>query len=159
MYGYATYTYKEGLFIYTIEGLIRDLSETGCDIRGMKPQGVGSQIRVMLSLRDQQPPLCVSRAIVSWVAGDCFGIKFPKLKPQEYELLLFFAEHKGQMLSREFILDRVWGWDFIGDSRTVDVHVRWLRQKIEPDPSNPQYILTVFGVGYRFVSDREWAAR
>jgi DNA-binding response OmpR family regulator len=72
------------------------------------------------------------------------------LKPQEYELLLFFAEHKGQMLSREFILERVWGWDFIGDSRTVDVHVRWLRQKIEEDASNPQRIVTVRGGGYRF---------
>lgn len=72
------------------------------------------------------------------------------LKPQEYELLVFFAEHKGQMLSREFILERVWGWDYIGDSRTVDVHVRWLRQKIEPDPSNPRRIVTVRGGGYRF---------
>lgn len=73
-----------------------------------------------------------------------------QLKPQEYELLLFFAEHKGQMLSREFILERVWGWDFIGDSRTVDVHVRWLRQKIEKDPGNPVRIITVRGGGYRF---------
>jgi len=72
------------------------------------------------------------------------------LKPQEYQLLLFFAEHKGQMLSREFILERVWGWDFIGDSRTVDVHVRWLRQKIEADPGNPTRIVTVRGGGYRF---------
>ena len=72
------------------------------------------------------------------------------LKPQEYQLLLFFAEHKGQMLSREFILERVWGWDFIGDSRTMDVHVRWLRQKIEADASNPTRIVTVRGGGYRF---------
>ena len=72
------------------------------------------------------------------------------LKPQEYELLLFFAEHKGKMLSREFILERVWGWDFIGDSRTVDVHVRWLRQKIEEDASAPKRIITVRGGGYRF---------
>src|SRR5512140_1332824 len=72
------------------------------------------------------------------------------LKPQEYELLLFFAEHRGQMLSREFILERVWGWDFIGDSRTVDVHVRWLRQKIEEDAGNPTRIVTVRGGGYRF---------
>lgn len=72
------------------------------------------------------------------------------LKPQEYQLLLFFAEHKGQMLSREFILERVWGWDFIGDSRTVDVHVRWLRQKIEEDASDPKRIVTVRGGGYRF---------
>ncbi len=72
------------------------------------------------------------------------------LKPQEYDLLLFFGEHKGQMLSREFILERVWGWDYIGDSRTVDVHVRWLRQKIEKDASNPERIVTVRGGGYRF---------
>jgi len=72
------------------------------------------------------------------------------LKPQEYELLVFFAEHKGQMLSREFVLERVWGWDFIGDSRTVDVHVRWLRQKIEEDPGKPKRIVTVRGGGYRF---------
>lgn len=72
------------------------------------------------------------------------------LKPQEYDLLVFFAEHKGQMLSREFILERVWGWDFIGDSRTVDVHVRWLRKKIEEDASEPKRIVTVRGGGYRF---------
>jgi DNA-binding response OmpR family regulator len=72
------------------------------------------------------------------------------LKPQEYDLLLFFAQHKGQMLSREHILERVWGWDYIGDSRTVDVHVRWLRQKIEKDPAQPKRIVTVRGGGYRF---------
>jgi DNA-binding response OmpR family regulator len=73
-----------------------------------------------------------------------------QLKPKEYELLQFLAEHKGQMLSREFILERVWGWDYIGDSRTVDVHVRWLRQKIEADPASPERIITVRGGGYRF---------
>lgn len=73
-----------------------------------------------------------------------------QLKPKEYELLEFFTSHKGQMLSREFILERVWGWDFIGDSRTVDVHVRWLRQKIEEDASSPTRIITVRGGGYRF---------
>jgi DNA-binding response OmpR family regulator len=72
------------------------------------------------------------------------------LKPKEYDLLAFFASHRGQMLSREFILERVWGWDYIGDSRTVDVHVRWLRQKIESDPSHPERIVTVRGGGYRF---------
>jgi len=72
------------------------------------------------------------------------------IKPKEYELLLFFAEHRGQMLSREFILERVWGWDYIGDSRTVDVHVRWLRQKIEKDASSPTRLVTVRGGGYRF---------
>lgn len=72
------------------------------------------------------------------------------LKPKEYELLQFLAQHRGKVLSREFILERVWGWDYIGDSRTVDVHVRWLRAKIEDDPAQPQRIVTVRGAGYRF---------
>lgn len=72
------------------------------------------------------------------------------LKPKEYDLLLFFAEQPGKMLSREFILERVWGWDYAGDSRTVDVHIRWLRKKIESDPSTPNRIITVRGGGYRF---------
>jgi DNA-binding response OmpR family regulator len=73
-----------------------------------------------------------------------------QLKPQEYNLLLFLAEHKGQLLKREFILERLWGWDYIGDSRTVDVHIRWLRQEIEADPQVPKRIVTVRGGGYRF---------
>jgi DNA-binding response OmpR family regulator len=72
------------------------------------------------------------------------------LKPQEYDLLLFFAQHKGQMLSRDYILERLWGWDYTGDSRTVDVHVRWLRQKIEKEAGEPTRIVTVRGGGYRF---------
>jgi len=72
------------------------------------------------------------------------------LKPKEYELLEFFASHRGQMLSREFVLERVWGWDYIGDTRTVDVHVRWLRQKIERDAGEPERIITVRGGGYSF---------
>ena len=71
------------------------------------------------------------------------------LKPQEYELLLFLAQHRGQALSREFLLERVWGWEFVGGTRTVDVHVHWLREKIEIDPANPQRIITVRGSGYR----------
>jgi DNA-binding response OmpR family regulator len=72
------------------------------------------------------------------------------LKPKEYELLLFLAQHRGQMLSRDTILEQVWGWNYIGDSRTVDVHIRWLREKIEQDPGNPIRIVTVRGAGYRF---------
>jgi DNA-binding response OmpR family regulator len=72
------------------------------------------------------------------------------MKPKEYELLLFLARHKGKVLSRELILERVWGWEFSGGSRTVDVHVRWLREKIEAEPANPQRIITVRGGGYRF---------
>lgn len=72
------------------------------------------------------------------------------VKPKEFELLVFLAQHRGQVLSREFILKRVWGWDYVGDSRTVDVHVRWLREKIERNPGSPTRIQTVRGAGYRF---------
>jgi len=76
--------------------------------------------------------------------------KIVNLKPKEYELLFYFAKHKNQVLSRDQILESVWGWDYVGDSRTVDVHVRWIREKIENDPANPQRIITVRGAGYRF---------
>ncbi len=72
------------------------------------------------------------------------------LKPKEFDLLLFLAEHHRQALSRQFLLERVWGWDFAGGTRTVDVHIHWLRQKIEPNPANPSRIITVRGSGYRF---------
>ncbi len=71
-------------------------------------------------------------------------------KPKEYELLTFMGQHRGRVLTRELILERVWGWGFVGDSRTVDVHIRWLREKIEPVPEKPQRIITVRGAGYRF---------
>jgi DNA-binding response OmpR family regulator len=72
------------------------------------------------------------------------------LKPKEYELLLYFASHQGRAINRETILEQVWGWDYIGESRTVDVHVRWLREKIEKDPTYPVRLVTVRGAGYRF---------
>ena len=72
------------------------------------------------------------------------------LSSKEFELLKVLASHPGQVLTREQLLDLVWGNDFYGDSRTVDVHIRWLREKIENDPGNPEYILTIRGTGYKF---------
>lgn len=73
-----------------------------------------------------------------------------ELKPKEYELLVFLARNKGSVLTREVILEKVWGWDYFGDSRTVDVHVRWLREKIEEKPAEPKRIITIRSAGYRF---------
>ncbi len=67
----------------------------------------------------------------------------------EFRLLSELAEHPGKVLSREHLLERVWGYDYFGDGRLVDVHVRRLRTKIEPDPANPRFILTVRGMGYK----------
>ncbi len=72
------------------------------------------------------------------------------LKPKEFDLLFYFTRHKGQLVSREILLEQVWGWDFSGGSRTVDVHVRWLREKIEENPAAPVRLITVRGAGYRF---------
>ena len=72
------------------------------------------------------------------------------LKPKEFDLLVFLARNQGLVLSRDLILERVWGWDYDGGSRTVDVHVRWLREKIEEDPSIPTRLITIRSVGYRF---------
>jgi two-component system OmpR family response regulator len=71
------------------------------------------------------------------------------LTPKEYDLLVFLATNKGLVFSREQLLDKVWGYDYAGDTRTVDVHIRWLRQKIESDPAKPERLVTVRGTGYK----------
>ena len=73
-----------------------------------------------------------------------------ELKPREFELLALLVANKGRAFTREQILERLWGHDYIGDTRTVDVHIRWLREKIEADPGSPKRIITIRGVGYRF---------
>lgn len=71
------------------------------------------------------------------------------LTPREYELMAFMVCHPGRALSRNQLLDGVWGTDYVGESRIVDVHIRHLREKLEEDPANPRHILTVRGFGYR----------
>lgn len=69
---------------------------------------------------------------------------------REFDLLVFLIKRRGQVFTRDQLLEKVWGYDYAGDTRTVDVHIRWLRQKIETDPAHPQWLLTVRGVGYKF---------
>jgi two-component system, OmpR family, response regulator len=71
------------------------------------------------------------------------------LSPKEFDLLAFLAQNVRRAFSRDYLLDKVWGYEYGGDTRTVDVHVRWLRQKIEKDPAKPEVLLTVRGVGYK----------
>ena len=72
-----------------------------------------------------------------------------ELTPKEFDLLVFLARNRGFVFSRGQLLEKVWGYDFAGDTRTVDVHIRWLRQKIETDPNNPKHLITVRGTGYK----------
>jgi two-component system phosphate regulon response regulator PhoB len=72
------------------------------------------------------------------------------LSPKEFRLLELFMSYPRRVWSREQLIDQVWGADFLGDTKTVDVHIRWLREKLEQDPSQPEYLITVRGFGYRF---------
>jgi two-component system alkaline phosphatase synthesis response regulator PhoP len=74
-----------------------------------------------------------------------------ELSAREFQLLRYFIEHREATLSRDELLNEVWGYDSLPTTRTVDVHVAWLRQKLEPNPRHPQFILTVHGLGYKFV--------
>jgi two-component system OmpR family response regulator len=71
------------------------------------------------------------------------------LTPKEFDLLAFLARNRGFVFNREQLLEKVWGYDYAGDTRTVDVHIRWLRQKIETNPRKPEYLMTVRGTGYK----------
>jgi Response regulators consisting of a CheY-like receiver domain and a winged-helix DNA-binding domain len=82
------------------------------------------------------------------------GGKLLEMPLKEFELLKMLIINKGKVLSRELLLDKIWGFDYYGETRTVDVHIRYLRQKIEDDDSNPIYIETIRGIGYRF-NDKE----
>jgi len=77
------------------------------------------------------------------------GATMLQLTPKEFDLLAFLARNKGFVFNRDQLLEKVWGYDFAGDTRTVDVHISWLRQKIETDPNNPKHLVTVRGTGYK----------
>jgi len=81
----------------------------------------------------------------------CREKQLVEMTAKEFKLLQYFITHRGVTISRDELLDAVWGYNTIPSSRTVDVHINWLRQKIEPNPENPRYILTVHGFGYKFI--------
>lgn len=82
------------------------------------------------------------------------GEKKLELTPKEFELLTLMLAHQGKVFTRETLLEKVWGYEYSGDTRTVDVHIRHLRQKLSDDSSYPEYIETVRGVGYRFIEEK-----
>ncbi len=133
--------------------------ELGADDYVGKPFSLGellARVRAILRRTDRQP--AGSREVLdagalrvdtgsrrAWREGAEIT-----LSQKEFDLLTCLIRNRGLALSRDVLLERVWGYDFLGDSRTVDVHIRWLREKVEQDPGRPVYIQTVRGVGYRF---------
>lgn len=99
----------------------------------------------------QTPQLTIAEIALDPVARQVTRAGRPvELSRREFELLQYLMEHAGQAISRQELLDKIWGESWIGNPRTLDVHIRWLREKLEEDPANPKYLETVHGFGYRF---------
>lgn len=133
--------------------------EIGADDYLAKPFGMRELIarcRSLLRRANRQPQLQEQLVIqfqeIALYPQECrvtVREEAASLSPKEFTLLELFMNNPRRVFSRDQLLERVWGIDFMGDSKTVDVHIRWLREKLELDPSNPQYIITVRGFGYR----------
>lgn len=133
--------------------------ETGADDYVVKPFSLGELMaRVRANLRrgragqpQQTTRLASGELSLDLLArrGSLNGDEL-RLTHREFDLLAELMRNQGAVLSRDLLLNSVWGYDYVGDSHTVDVHIRWLREKIEVEPSSPRRIVTVRGVGYRF---------
>ena len=132
--------------------------EVGADDYLVKPFGLRELVaRCRALLRRQRSgaasPAELRHQGLSLYPGECRvtrdGLEL-KLSPKEYRLLELFMQNPRRVWSRDQLIEQVWGIDYIGDSKTVDVHIRWLREKIEDDPSHPSHLVTVRGFGYRF---------
>jgi DNA-binding response OmpR family regulator len=131
--------------------------ELGADDYVTKPfsfRELSARIRAVLRRGEQTggplPPMLDLGAVRVDLAGHRVlrdGVEVP-MKPKVFELLAFLLRNAGQVISRDQLLERVWGYDYAGETRTVDVHVHWLRSAIEADPARPTLIQTVRGTGY-----------
>jgi DNA-binding response OmpR family regulator len=134
--------------------------EVGADDYVTKPfslRELQARVRALLRRSDQQQ-VAERPAVVDLgrVQADLAGLRLLRdgeplpVKPKAFELLAFLVRHPGQVFTREQLLEHVWGYDYAGESRTVDVHIHWLRSQIEEEPGTPRYLHTVRGVGYVF---------
>jgi DNA-binding response OmpR family regulator len=134
--------------------------EVGADDYVTKPfslRELQARVRALLRRSDQQQ-VADRPAVVDLgrVQADLAGHRLLRdgeplpIKPKAFELLAFLVRHPGQVFTREQLLENVWGYDYAGESRTVDVHIHWLRSQIEEKPGSPRYLHTVRGVGYVF---------
>ncbi len=133
--------------------------EVGADDYLIKPFSLRELVARIKALLRRSKPAEADKAVKVYQHGDLLinlsehrvmvGEREVELSPKEFKILAMLMGQPGRVFSREELLEQVWGLDFYGDTKTVDVHIRWLREKIEEDPSNPKYIQTVRGFGYR----------
>ncbi len=130
--------------------------DSGADDYIVKPFSLGellARLRAVLRRGHREPSTKLESGDLALDLGGHRAYRADQqlnLAPKEFDLLAELIRHKGAVLTRDLLLQRVWGFDFGGDTRTVDVHIRWLREKIEDDPASPRRIETVRGIGYRF---------
>lgn len=133
--------------------------ESGADDYVVKPFGLGeflARVRAVMRRAPGRPMMQQDELVSNDLRLNLTGRRVfkgeeeIKLSNKEFDLLSELMRNRSAVLSRDLILTKVWGYDYFVDKRTVDVHIRWLREKIEDDPSNPKRIITVRGVGYRF---------
>ena len=130
--------------------------ETGADDYVVKPFSLGELLARVRAVLRRAVPDAMTRLEAGDLSLDLIGRKAYRadqelrLSHKEFDLLAALIRNTGTALSRERLLQQVWGYDYPGDTRTVDVHIRWLREKIEEDAADPKRIVTVRGVGYRF---------
>ncbi|HEY4722316.1 MAG TPA: response regulator transcription factor [Anaerolineae bacterium] len=130
--------------------------ETGADDYIVKPFSLGELLARVRAVLRRATPEATTRLEAGDLSLDLIGRRAYRaaeelrLSHKEFDLLAALIRNAGSALTRDQLLQQVWGYDYPGDTRTVDVHIRWLREKIESDPAAPQRIVTVRGVGYRF---------
>jgi len=131
--------------------------DSGADDYITKPFSLGELLaRVRTALRHKRTQSSNTILHVGNLTIDLVGRQVERggelinLSHKEFNLLAELVQNQGAVLSRDLLLAKVWGYDYTGGTRTVDVHIRWLREKIEDDPSNPRHILTIRGIGYRY---------
>jgi DNA-binding response OmpR family regulator len=121
-----------------------NLSELAARVKAILRRATGEPLKEVIERGNLKID---PRSHEAWLDGKALS-----LSPKEFALLYFLARNPGQVFSREVLLDRVWGREAFVSGRTVDVHIRWLRTRIEPDAQNPVRLMTVRGVGYKFVA-------
>jgi two-component system alkaline phosphatase synthesis response regulator PhoP len=138
---YVTKPFGKHEFLARVRAILRRLPRTSAIEEGLT-QEIGGPPRRPRTL--EAGPICMN---LDGRRVFCRGQEL-ELQPKQFELLRFLIQNRGTVLSRDQLLQNVWGYDYAGDTRTVDVHVRWLREKLEEDPASPRLIQTVRGVGY-----------